>query len=188
MIPQIGRARLPPSRRLASPCSMRLGGSLALPTSGLEAFLEASPPGLAALQVDYLTIWAQNPLGNGAPIIIVMGRRHRRIRLRLIIYTFPANTVADFVPKIFYPIVHGLCPSLSSLKDGPFEGNPRQLDLVAILAQWLSPFQCHLSGFSNTFFPGLSSQDRLSFLASPWNGSDMTQHQSGFFYSGPVDL
>jgi len=29
---KIGRARLPPSRRLASPGSMRLGGSLALPT------------------------------------------------------------------------------------------------------------------------------------------------------------
>src|SRR5439155_13246156 len=35
---KIGRARLPPSRRLASPGSMRLGGSLALPTPALFEF------------------------------------------------------------------------------------------------------------------------------------------------------
>ena len=39
---KIGRARLPPSRRLASPGSMRLGGSLALPTRPVLNFFTPS--------------------------------------------------------------------------------------------------------------------------------------------------
>jgi hypothetical protein len=65
-----------------------------------KCFFETGPSGLAALGLDQLSVRSQNPLGEGTPVAVVVGRGNGRIPFRFIELALPANAVAYFVTKI----------------------------------------------------------------------------------------
>jgi hypothetical protein len=66
----------------------------------LERFFETRPSWLAALGLDQLSVRTKHPLGESAPVAVIVGRGDGGIPLGFVKLALPPNAVADFVAKI----------------------------------------------------------------------------------------